>query len=135
MNEFKNILNNFFKDYGFLIALAFAFIIVIVLIIIFVILAKNKKRCLPSTNKKCLNINVTNYDNYINYLGGIENIINIDNKGHRLFIKLKDYNLIKIEELKNLHISSIVKMSNKAIIVNELDNNDKIKDYIQSKLN
>ena len=111
-----------------------ALIIILVAIVVIILNIKKKKNTV-STNKNNKKQTIDNYDDYITYLGGIENIDAIDFKGHRLVVVLKDYNKIQKEELKNLHINSIVLMSNKMILVNELDNNLKICDYIKSKLN
>lgn len=135
MNEFKKVLNSFLKDNAFIIALIVAAAIIITLAIVVIILNIKKKKNTVSTNKNNKKQTIDNYDDYITYLGGIENIDAIDFKGHRLVVVLKDYNKIQKEELKNLHINSIVLMSNKMILVNELDNNLKICDYIKSKLN
>ena len=50
-------------------------------------------------------------------LGGIENVMSCKAVGSRLSLVLKDYNLIDEPKLKQLGVSSIIKMSNKITLV------------------
>lgn len=50
-------------------------------------------------------------------LGGIENVMSCKAVGSRLSLVLKDYNLVDEPKLKQLGVSSIIKMSNKITLV------------------
>ena len=51
------------------------------------------------------------------YLGEKDNIDILNAKGSRLVVVLKDKSLLKEEELKNIGVTSIVKMSSKITLV------------------
>ena len=51
------------------------------------------------------------------FLGNKENISSLEAKGSRLVVVLKDKSLMNEEELKNVGVSSLVKMSSKVTLV------------------
>ena len=50
-------------------------------------------------------------------LGGRENVVSIKASGSRLSLVLNDYSLVEDDKLKELGVSSILKMSNKITLV------------------
>ena len=57
------------------------------------------------------------HSEFLTYLGGIENVMSCKAVGSRLSLVLKDYNLVDEPKLKQLGVSSIIKMSNKITLV------------------
>lgn len=85
-------------------------VVVIAFIIAFVIagvISKNKKK--KEGNELCEKI--------ILNLGNKDNIKTIEAKGSRLVVSLLDSSKMNEEELKNLGVTSILKMSNKITLV------------------
>lgn len=111
--EFKNNINGFLKDNALWIALVFVGIILITLLLIFLL---NKKKKLPQKEEASID---EDKEKWLTALGTIDNIIECLARGSRLTIKMKDTSLINDTELKNLGVSSIVKMSDKVILVVE----------------
>ena len=95
-------------DYIYYIILAV--LVVIVLIVLFVVLNKNKKKNFYLERKKQNN-------ELLLCLGGRENIVSAVNNGSRLSLVLKDYSLVQEDKLKQLGVSSFIKMSNKLTVV------------------
>ena len=89
------------------------FIVVLALFIIALVKGKKKNNI---TDKAFLPSN-----EIINALGNKENIISSSLKGSRLTLVLKDYNIINESKLNELGIDSIIKMSNKIILVSKDD--------------
>lgn len=110
-NQFNEILKNYILPISIIVA---GIIFVTVLILFIIAMVKNKKekaivkRELPS-------------DDIIYLLGGKENIINASLNGSRLSLVLKDYKLVNEEKLNELGIDSIIKMSNKIILISKDD--------------
>lgn len=50
-------------------------------------------------------------------LGGKENILALEARGSRLVVQLQDYSLYQNGKLKELGVSSLIKMSNKLTLV------------------
>ena len=119
---FKEDIGLFFKNNALFIAIGVALIIAITIIIILLV-NKNKK-----TDAK--KIDVKSNLLWLENLGGKENISNVESKGSRLSLTLIDVSKINEEKLKELGVSSIIKMSNKIILVVE-DNAKKIEDLIK----
>lgn len=84
--------------------------IVLLLFIIFLVFNAVKKKSYLDQRKKA-NIEM------INYFGGKDNIISAKAQSSRLSLVLKDYNVLDENKLKELGVSSIIKMSNKVILV------------------
>lgn len=110
-NQFNEILKNYILPISIIVA---GVIFVTVLILFIIAMIKNKKektvikRELPS-------------DNIIYSLGGKDNIINASLNGSRLSLVLKDYKLVNEAKLNELGIDSIIKMSNKIILISKDD--------------
>ena len=98
-------LDNILK-YG-LIGAGVAVIAFIVAFVIAVVISKNKKK--KEGNELCEKI--------ILNLGNKENIKTIEAKSSRLVVSLLDSSKMNEEELKNLGVTSILKMSNKITLV------------------
>lgn len=98
-------LDNILK-YG-LIGAGVAVIAFIVAFVIAGVISKNKKK--KEGNELCEKI--------ILNLGNKENIKTIEAKGSRLVVSLLDSSKMNEEELKNLGVTSILKMSNKITLV------------------
>lgn len=114
-NPTDNQFNEILKNYILPISLVVAGVIFITVLILFIIaMVKNKKeknvvkRELPS-------------DDIVYSLGGKDNIINASLNGSRLSLVLKDYKLVNESKLNELGIDSIIKMSNKIILVSKDD--------------
>ena len=113
-NDPKNDFEAFLRSYAWVLCVAVVVIILLTILIIFVI-KKPKK----SSDKKKAPIDS---NQWVDALGGIENILEISATGSRLSVKAKDPSLINQEALKELGVSNIIKMSEKLILVTELDN-------------
>lgn len=111
--QFKDNINNFLKYNAFWIALAV--VILIILVALIIILANRKK----ISQKGKQTIVEQDSQVWLNALGGQDNIIDAVAKGSRLTVKLVDYSLIDNDKLKQLGVNSIVKMSDKYILVVE----------------
>ena len=110
-----NPVNEFFRNYGMWIAIAFASLILIVLLFLFLLsLKKKRKSGVPSSLK---NNNTLNGDNFIFALGGKDNILSFSSNGSRLSIELKNYDLLREDKLNEMGVNSIIKMSNKIVLV------------------
>ncbi len=83
--------------------------LLVIIILGFIINYLHKKK------KNQNNINLIN-EIFIS-LGGKENIEELTSKGSRLYFKLKDNTLFNEEKIKNLGVTSIIKMSSKTTIV------------------
>lgn len=111
--EFKNNINGFLKDNALWIALVFVAIILITLLLIFLL---NKKKKVPQKEEVVID---NDKEKWLTALGSIDNVVECLAKGSRLTIKMKDTSLINDVELKNLGVTSIVKMSDKIVLVVE----------------
>ena len=101
-----NILD-FIKDYYlYLIA---GLVIIIVLAVLITLILKKKKKLL--VEKKEL------HSQLIDGFGGVENVISSEAKGSRLNLVLKDYTKLNEERIKELGVSSIIKMSTKVTLI------------------
>lgn len=96
--------NNIFLILGIVLA-------VIIILIVSVIIIRNKKK-----NDFLKQRNDANNE-LITHLGGLENIIKATAMGSRLSLVLNDYNVINEEKMKELGVSTIIKMSNKITLV------------------
>ncbi|MCH5179757.1 MAG: PTS transporter subunit EIIB [Erysipelotrichales bacterium] len=99
---------NFFKNYGFYIALAL--VILIAVIATFLLVRNYKKR------KNGKNTLVGLLNDIIEALGGKENINSMEAKMSRLNVSLISDN-IDIEKLKAIGIERVIKMSNKITLL------------------
>lgn len=104
----ENPFNIFLQENALWIALSFASIIIITLVIIF--LTGRKK----SRSNRQFDFDA---DAFIKALGGLENFTNVEAKGSRLSVAIKDKNLLNEENLKKNGVLSLIKMSNKVVLV------------------
>ena len=107
-------LNDFLKSYGIWIAIALAgaaFITVVVLFIIAKVKAKDAPLMYekPPLSQRGSDILLA--------LGGKENILEHSLVGSRLTLTLTDYDVVNEVKLNELGVDSIIKMSNKIILV------------------
>ncbi len=108
-----NSLNEFFKNYGMWLAIALASLILIALIVLLLIAFFKRKRWKNiQTNKEEINL-----DGFIDSLGGKDNIISFTNNGSRLSVELKNYDIVDETKLNELGVNSLIKMSNKIVLV------------------
>ena len=111
----NNALNDFLKIYGIWIAVALASIAFITVVVLFIIAkAKDKKglvveKVQAEPSERSLGI--------LEALGGKENILEHSLNGSRLTLSLTDYNVVNEEKLNALGVDSVIKMSNKIILV------------------
>ena len=102
-------LANFFKNYGFYIALS---LVILIAIIVTILLVRNHHKGKKNANslKGLLN-------DIVEALGGRENIKNMEAKMSRLHIALIEDTNINIERLKELGVERVIKMSNKITLL------------------
>lgn len=111
----NNALNDFLKSYGIWIAVALASIAFITVIVLFIIAKVKDKKGLvveqvhAEPSERSLGI--------LEALGGKENILEHSLNGSRLTLSLTDYNAVNEEKLNALGVDSVIKMSNKIILV------------------
>lgn len=106
----ENPFNEFLKEYALWIALSFSFLIVAVLFFIFVFGHKTQNQAKDKTFDAA---------SFLAALGGANNIVSFDAKGSRLSVMLKEKSLLKEEDLKRNGVVSLIKMSNKIVLVVE----------------
>lgn len=121
--EFKNNINTFLKNNAIWIAVGFAVIILITLIILF-LFNRNKTKKIDKTTYSI------STNDWLDSLGGKDNILEISSRGSRLTLSLKEISLINETKLKELGVTSLLKMSNKLILVIE-ENAAKIEEIIK----
>ena len=121
--EFKNNINTFLKNNAIWIAVGFVVIILITLIILF-LFNRNKTKKIDKTTYSI------STNDWLDSLGGKDNILEISSRGSRLTLSLKEISLINETKLKDLGVTSLLKMSNKLILVIE-ENAAKIEEIIK----
>ena len=121
--EFKNNINTFLKNNAIWIAVGFVVIILITLIILF-LFNRNKTKKIDKTTYSI------STNDWLDSLGGKDNILEISSRGSRLTLSLKEISLINETKLKELGVTSLLKMSNKLIVVIE-ENAAKIEEIIK----
>ncbi|MBR2507028.1 MAG: PTS transporter subunit EIIB [Bacilli bacterium] len=121
--EFKNNINTFLKNNAIWIAVGFVVIILITLIILF-LFNRNKTKKIDKTTYSI------STNDWLDSLGGKDNILEISSRGSRLTLSLKEISLINETKLKELGVTSLLKMSNKLILVIE-ENAAKIEEIIK----
>lgn len=111
--QLKENVNNFLKYNAIWIAVS---IVVLILITILVLLIVNRNK----KSKRNVTPSISlDEDEWSKALGGNDNIIDAKAVGSRLTLILKDDSLIDSDSLKKLGVQSIMKMSNKLILVVE----------------
>lgn len=121
--EFKNNINTFLKNNAIWIAVGFVVIILLTLIILF-LFNRNKTKKIDKTTYSI------STNDWLDSLGGKDNILEISSRGSRLSLSLKEISLINETKLKELGVTSLLKMSNKLILVIE-ENAAKIEEIIK----
>ena len=113
-NDPKNDFELFLRNYAWVLCLVVVVVILLTILIIYIIKrpkdGKSKKKAPIDSNE------------WITALGGLDNILEISATGSRLSIKAKDASLINQDALKELGVSNVIKMSEKIVLVTELDN-------------
>lgn len=97
------------KSYGIFLAIGVAVILLIVVVIL-LLLARKKK----STNCECECKSTSNLKELV---GGQDNIISVSKVGSRIALELKDFTLVKEDELIANGVLSFIKMSKKITLV------------------
>ena len=92
-----------------IIAISLAALILLTVGVLFIVNLVNKNKFVEERKEKNLEI--------VEALGGRDNIISFKGVGSRLSLVLNDYSLVQDEKLKELGVSSILKMSNKITLV------------------
>ena len=110
----ENPLNDFLRNYGIWIAVALASIAFIVVIVLFIIAKVKSKDSGVTYQKPELS---ERGKNILLALGGKENILEHSLNGSRLSLSLTDYNAVDEAKLNSLGVDSVIKMSNKIILV------------------
>ena len=109
LDQLKDDVNAFLKNYGWIIAVALVAIIAVVVIIILVAGRKTKKP-VPQIAEK---------SKWVEALGGVENIVSSEAYGSRLAVSLVDKSLMNKEALKELGVTNFIEMSNKITLLLE----------------
>lgn len=104
----ENPFNEFLKENALWIALSFAIVIVVVLFSIFLFGRQSKVQ----TKDQAFDV-----PSFLAALGGADNIFLLEARGSRLSVTLKEKNLLKEEDLKRNGVVSLIKMSNKIVLV------------------
>lgn len=104
-------------EYRIYIIIGFVALALIVLGVILFIYFKRKK--VESKNIENESAPAVQIDGnaLVDALGGVDNIVNVENKGNRIFVTLKNYDVIDNEKIKSNGVDSIIKMSNKLVLV------------------
>lgn len=110
-----NPLNDWLLNYGIYIAIALAGIAFIVVLTLFIIsMVKRKKEM----SGESFHISPSEKsESILLALGGIDNIVEHSMIGSRMSLVLKNYDLVNETRLNELGVNSIIKMSNKIILV------------------
>lgn len=109
-----NPLNDFLKSYGFWIAIALASAAFIAVLVLFIIAKVKSKDAVIEVSKPEPS---ERSNGILEALGGKENILEHSLTGSRLTLSLTDYSLVNEEKLNQLGVDSVIKMSNKIILV------------------
>lgn len=105
--DFKDILTEVLQNYGFWICIVIVFAITFLIVVIALQIAKDHAK------------KPTKVDNnaFFTALGGKENIKEISLKGSRLSVTLNNDELMDREKLKEVGVTSIIKMSDHYVLV------------------
>ena len=111
-SQMKDDINAFLRDNAIWIAIAVTVLIALVIVLIVLLNRKNKV-------KKDVEVPKEENNDWLNALGGHENILEAQGVGSRLTLKLQDNSLLDENKLKALGATSIIKMSDRTILVVE----------------
>lgn len=123
-DTWKEDFSSFLKNGALYICLGIIVLIIATIIVIYVIKNRKKKIAEPQYNE--------NFNLWIEKLGGKDNIVSVSGIGSRLSLELKDDSLLK-EDIKELGVTSIMKMSGKIVLVVENSASD-IAEKIQNNI-
>ena len=111
----KNSFNDWLATSGLYIAFALAGVVFLVVLGLFLYTYIKEKKNGPVLKvgqpKEIKN------DNVLKALGGSENIVDHSLNGSRVILVLQNYDVVDVEALRELGVSSVVKMSNKITLV------------------
>ena len=111
----KNSFNEWLGSWGLYIAFGLAGVVFLTVLALFLytyIKGKKEGPALNSAPKKVIKNEVA-----LAALGGAENILDHSLNGSRVILVLSNYDAINVDALKELGVSSVVKMSNKITLV------------------
>lgn len=97
-------------DFNYLYYILIPLLVLILIILSFILIRKSKEHKFIQNRKTANNEMILS-------LGGNDNILSASAKGSRLSLVLNDYSIINEARLKELGVSSIIKMSNKITLV------------------
>lgn len=117
----NNPFTHFLLNYGIWIALG-VFVFIALVATFFLVFFSYKKRKWTEEAEQ-LEKKVTSQPKVDVYslLGGKENVVSHDRMKSRIILQLKDDTLVDADKLKGIGVDSIIKMSNKTILVVEQD--------------
>lgn len=104
--------NQFLKDYGWIIAVAVAGLILVVVGIL-LLMGRKKKGKTPGKLKP-KDVDETAY---YAALGGADNIVSHELAGSRIKLKLKDYDALDKEKIREAGVDGFIKMSDQLTLV------------------
>ena len=112
----KNSFNEWLSTSGLYIAFALAGAVFLTVLILFLYTYIKGKKEGPAIVKQPEKKVIKN-EEVLAALGGAENIVDHSLNGSRVILVLSNYDVVKIDELKKLGVSSVVKMQNKITLV------------------
>lgn len=107
--------NEWLKTWGFYIALALAGVVFLTVLALFLytyIKGKKQGPVLPTKQVK-----VIKNEEALRALGGADNILDHSLNGSRVILVLNNYDAVDVNALKEMGVSSVVKMENKITLV------------------
>lgn len=119
-NSFNEILSKYILPISIVVA-SIALVAVIVLFIITRYRVKHEPKVMPTPLHD-------NSAKILESLGGKDNIISHSLTGSRMSLVLKDYSIVDDNKLNEFGIKSVIRMSNKIILINENDMSNLYKD-------
>ena len=107
---------------GFYVAIVFAILISVALVIVLILAGKKTKNFdadEPKGEKSSSSKTRIRYskNEILDALGGRGNVIAHDRMGSRIFLELKNNSLLNSAKLNSLGVSSVIKMSEKIVLV------------------
>lgn len=111
----KNSFNEWLSTSGLYIAFALAGAVFLVVLILFLYTYIKSRKEGPIVQKE--QPKAIKNEAVLAALGGAENIVDHSLNGSRVILVLNDYDKVKVDNLKDLGVSSVVKMSNKITLV------------------
>ncbi|MGN1295731.1 MAG: hypothetical protein ACI4U5_04920 [Bacilli bacterium] len=94
------------------VAICVLFVVICIGLIVLILILKRKKK-----NKEIDKEISTTIIEIVNCMGGKQNIISAEAKGSRLNVVLSNHDLLKEDKIKELGVSSIIKMTTKTTLL------------------